>query len=114
MKRALPFFIAAGLAVACQDHVPTIPSSGPLAAISDAAHNSGNPDFFFLPPLVPDPSGDPNFEPSEFNSHLAPTVEVCEWNGSACGPVVARFSMTSGTGGEVIRVSTTDQQYVVN
>jgi hypothetical protein len=50
----------------------------PSFAISDAVHGEGNPDFFFLPPLVPDPTEDPDFDRDGFNSSLAPIVEICE------------------------------------
>jgi len=52
---------------------------GPSAIISDGAHG-GNPDFFFLPPLVSNPVNDPNFEVGKANNALEPslTVEICE------------------------------------
>lgn len=112
MKRALAVVLVAALAVACQDHGPTDVPPGPLAAISDGAHNSGNPDFFFLPPIASNPSSDPNFEPAEFNAALGPTVEVCTWLGTACGAVVASFTTTSGLGSETIQVGV--DQYAVN
>ena len=57
------------------------PPSAPAFAISDGAHLSGNPDFFFLPPMVPDPSGSPNFDAGAFNPNLKPTVKICQVNG---------------------------------
>src|SRR3954468_22404176 len=48
-----------GLATACRDTVAPrelIPPD-PAAIIVDGAHNSGNDDVFFLPPLVDNPSG---------------------------------------------------------
>ncbi len=47
------------------------------AAIQDGNH-AGNPNFFFLPPLVTSPLGSPNYDPGKFNAHLAPVAEVCE------------------------------------
>jgi hypothetical protein len=46
--------------------------------ISDGAHG-GNPDFFFLPPLVSNPASDPNYDVGKANGALAAslTVEVC-------------------------------------
>src|SRR5436309_14510314 len=72
--------IASVLSVACRDReLPLAPASGrPAFLISDGAHTGGNADFFFLPPLVPDPSGSPNFDGGRFNAQLAPIVEVCE------------------------------------
>src|SRR6266496_6059065 len=60
----------------CRDNTVTPPSSGPVFAVSDGAHN-GNPDFFFLPPMFNNPSNNPNFEPAAFNPNLRPTVEIC-------------------------------------
>jgi hypothetical protein len=82
MKVRLLVLSAVALALACEDHqTPTGPSVPVDAsrAISDGAHG-GNPDFFFLPPLVPNPANDPNFEQGKFNSALQPslTVEICE------------------------------------
>jgi alpha-tubulin suppressor-like RCC1 family protein len=45
--------------VACQDQLPTGPESGPGVgpsfAISDAVHQGGVPQFYWLPPTVPNP-----------------------------------------------------------
>ena len=81
MKRLpLVVTVASVLSVACRDReLPLAPASGrPAFLISDGAHTGGNADFFFLPPLVPDPSGSPNFDGGKFNAQLAPIVEVCE------------------------------------
>jgi hypothetical protein len=70
------------LAIACEN--PQQPDGvavphDPSHLISDGAHG-GNPDFFFLPPMVSNPQNDPNFEVGAFNANLGPslTVEVCE------------------------------------
>src|SRR4030081_609828 len=73
------------IAFGCEGHQsPTAPSVrrvslDPSAILSDGAHG-GNPDFFFLPPLVPSPYNNPDFEPGTFNSTLQPSlrVEICE------------------------------------
>ncbi len=51
----------------------------PADIISDGAHG-GNHDFFFLPPLVPLPLNNPDFELGKFDNTLAPilSVEICE------------------------------------
>src|SRR3989449_1870569 len=71
------------IAIGCRDQRLLQPPShgGPAALIVDGAH-SGNPDFFFLPPLVPDPTNDPNFDPGKFNPNLSPTAEVCVLTGN--------------------------------
>lgn len=73
-------FVAAG----CNNDLlqPTgVSSSGlkPVDVISDGAHG-GNHDFFFLPPLLPLPINNPDFEIGKFDNSLVPvlTVEICE------------------------------------
>src|SRR2546422_4199858 len=64
MKR-LGFVVAVTtvFSVACTKDQPVQPptTGGPAFLISDGTHSGGNPNFFFLQPLVPDPSGSPNF-----------------------------------------------------
>ena len=111
MRRSLAVCAALVLAAACSDRPPLAPPGYPELAISDATHNDGNPDFFFLPPLVPDPSGDPRFEDGAFNPDLSPVVEVCRWAEVVCAEVVAQFTRTSGTGSQTIDVA--GERYVV-
>jgi hypothetical protein len=74
------------LLVACErDEAPTeVPPIEPPSIISDGAQG-GNPDFFFLPPLVPNPVNHPDFhnpdEADEFNGDLIPVVEICQLTG---------------------------------
>jgi hypothetical protein len=81
----------------------------PNVQIVDAAHNGGNAHFFFLPPLVPAPStsGTPD-------GSLSPEVVICEWSGSACTTTIARFTMQSGTGAQIVRYDASTGQYIVN
>src|SRR3990172_2083395 len=96
MRRLTPLALAgAALIVACQDtQVPTTPDVlAPSMDVSDGAHQPSegpfsNPDFFFLPPLVHDPSTNPDFEPAEFNPQLAPVVRICEGTGDCPGAPV--------------------------
>lgn len=107
----------AGLA-GCEDQDPTgtdlttsTEGSGSEAtsfAISDGAH-SGNPHFFFLPSLVPNPSPTGTFDPA-----VAPTVVICALNGSACGSTIATYTTTTGPGGEVVSLQAAEEQYLVN
>ena len=81
--RNLPLAVPALLlAMACEN--PQQPDRlaaphDPSHLISDGAHG-GNPDFFFLPPMVASPDNDPNYEVGAFNATLGPslTVEICE------------------------------------
>jgi Tol biopolymer transport system component len=83
-------------------------SGAPALAISDAAHG-GNPHFFFLPSLVPDPSPTGTFDPA-----VAPTVVICGLNGTACGSTIATYTTTTGPGGEVVKLQAAQEQYLVN
>jgi hypothetical protein len=82
-RRLLALAVLA-FAFACDQKAPTDPAglkapSDPSMIISDGAHG-GNPDFFFLPPLLPNPSNSPNYESGRANTTLASslTVEICE------------------------------------
>jgi hypothetical protein len=56
----------------------------------------------------------PNFT-GVFDASLAPTVEICLWSGNVCAtPLIANFSVTTGPGSETVRLSVTDQHYIVN
>jgi Tol biopolymer transport system component len=79
------------------------------ADISDAAHNGGNKNFYFLPPMVgaPTPSG-------VFDATVSPRVTICEWTGAGCATTIAVFSMTAGTASQIIRLDLASQLYIVN
>ncbi|MDP9201136.1 MAG: hypothetical protein M3P26_04285, partial [Gemmatimonadota bacterium] len=87
-RRLLALSVLA-IALACEDHSsPTGPSgvgapTDPVGVISDGAHG-GNPDFFFLAPMVRNPANDPDYEAARFNETLQPrlTVEICLLQGS--------------------------------
>lgn len=89
MKGRRLFALAAlALAFGCRDgKVPTAPEqravpTDPSEIISDGAHNGGNPDFFFMPPMVPLPIGNANFELGKFNNTLKGSlkIDICELN----------------------------------
>jgi hypothetical protein len=97
-RRLLTLSVLA-VALGCQDqNSPTAPAAAkapptPSSMISDGAHG-GNPDFFFLPPMVSNPVNDLNYEAGRFNETLGPrlTVEVCLLQGppvNALGQPVA-------------------------
>lgn len=103
---------------------PEVP--GPQFAISDAAHEGENPDFFFLPPLVPDPVGHVNFDEGEFNSDVKPVVFICELEVIVGNPLATtecdpdaealkiEFTMNTGPGSETVRLNEADEHYIVN
>ena len=86
MRRQWIVYFSLATVVGCKGTDALRPASrapaGAAFAISDGAHFSpskpGNPDFFFLPPMVPDPSRSPNFDKGAFNANLTPTVDICE------------------------------------
>jgi len=116
MKRVqVASFLAAVVVAACVDGGRP---SGPSFAISDATHGDAagrNKFFYWLPPLVPAPNAT-----GDFNRFASPVVTVCQLkiDGTACQLegghpiIVAEFSLTSGTDGQLISV--TGQDYHVN
>src|SRR5947209_1038290 len=101
---------AALLAAACQDR-PS-PTAAPAFLIQDAAHNGGNPHFFWLPPMTRQPTFT-----GTFDATLSPVVEIREFAGpSPCvaNRLVARFTTTTGPGSEMVRVDLVNQLYIVN
>lgn len=79
MRLVTSVVVAVCIFTACRDQDP-VQSAQPdiQALILDGTHAGGNNDFFFLPPLVPNPVGTTNYDPGQFNAHLSPFAEVCE------------------------------------
>lgn len=75
-----------GLAVlglaACRATETSMPTESPSLAISDGAHANpgipGNPDFFFLPPIVLPTSFLTNWNFNAFNGDLSPSLVLCQ------------------------------------
>ena len=115
---AFPLSILAAIAVShCGDGRPTdlqledqeLPPPSATFDIQDAA-SGGNAHLHWLPPMVHIPTYS-----GVFDGSLEPVVEVCEWEATVCiTPLVAAFTMTSGTGSETIRVVPEDEHYIVN
>jgi alpha-tubulin suppressor-like RCC1 family protein len=101
----------AGLVASCLSRdLPMQPRvSRPEFEIQDGAHTAGNGHFFFLSPMVPQPRFSGTFDGS-----LSPVVEICQWTGSACALLVARFTTTTGPGSETVRLDAADELYVAN
>jgi hypothetical protein len=103
-RRVALLSLAILVLAACQDQsAPTDPLH---FTISDGAHG-GNAHFYFLPPLVPAPT-----YTGTFDGTRSPVVDICPWDGIACGPSIATFTMTTGPGSETVRVA--DEHYIVN
>ena len=114
-RRLLTLSVVALVLACADDSASTGPTSrgappNPAGIISDGA-NGGNPDFFFLPPMVSSPVGDPNYEAGKGNSSLARslTVEICLLQAApvnpqgqavptncVAGPPVKKFAAGSG------------------
>jgi hypothetical protein len=113
MKHPVLAVMTTALAVGCiSDRIPTRPAGRPNAEIFDAAHSSGTPHFFFLPPMVPMPT-----TTGAFNRFLAPAVVICEVDLSTVDGCVAGtpfHTFVFGTGSGAVRVDPTGEQYVVN
>jgi subtilisin family serine protease len=106
---ALALAAVAALA-ACSDDptapLPAVPAAAPSAAVAASAL-SGTA-FLFLPPLGPAVTT----YHGAFDGTRSPVVEVCRWTNVGCdGAPVARYTLTSGTGGEPLRVLTAEQHY---
>lgn len=104
------WIVCALLGVVSCEAPPTSLENIPQFDIQDAVHSAGNAHFFFLPPMTPQPAF-----AGTFDATLSPVVRICEWTGSSCVvPLMAEFTMSSGPGGEAVRMSPDDQMYAVN
>jgi len=96
---------------------PTAPRSRPEFAISDAVHEGGTPGFYFLPPMVTQPTFSGTFDADI--TTLNPLIAVCDvtnvpdanCGGSGGTPAVLVFTTTSIPG---ITVDVSTPQYQVN
>lgn len=98
--RLLP---ALALTVACTDQ-PLAPVASPSFEIRDAAHE-GSAGFYWLPPLVPNPSFAGTFDAS-----CSPVVTITDRD---TDELIASFDMTTGPGSETVRVAD-PEHYIVN
>jgi alpha-tubulin suppressor-like RCC1 family protein len=104
--RLLPLLLLAGCIDGDPPTAPMVPDV-PLASAADGAH-VGGAGFYFLPPMVGNPS-----HSGTFDAALSPVVEVCAT--TDCGALHARFSMTGeSTASEVVRLDAEDEHYIVN
>ncbi len=101
--RCITILAVAALVSACGDQPtspPGTPARPPSVAISDGANGGGNPGFFFLPPLVRDPSGNAEFGDAP-PAAVQPVVRICRLSGdptlgpTTCVEEIASFSGTA-------------------
>jgi alpha-tubulin suppressor-like RCC1 family protein len=110
LMRARPLLVPLIVALsACSDQTySTAPNIHlPSFTIADALRDY-KPGFYWLPPMVKQPNAT-----GEFDASLSPTVDICVLVDDACGDIIATYTMTSGPGGELVRVQD-EQQYRVN
>ena len=97
MNRVMRFSLtvtAALVGFACQDRrTPTSPPDAPALEIRDG-FSDGNPHFFFVFPIRAVDVQPPKTAP--FNPDLAPVVDICEWDGSACVQQISHLTMSPG------------------
>ncbi len=75
--------------------------------ISGGTYSSGGKEhFFFLPPIAPEPVFN-----GPFDGSLEPIVEIVDLSADS---VIETFTMTSGSGSEILRVEPADEHYIVN
>src|SRR5690349_22979484 len=109
MKRAVAPCLALAIAFGCREQQSvTSPESPRISAdILDGAHGRGNTSFFFLPPMVAQPSFS-----GVFNPNLGPVVQICTLTvtggGTVCDPSIAPIN----PGG--VQVDPVGQKYQVN
>ncbi len=107
MKRTVVVLSLALAAVGCRERQSLTSPHRLSADFSDGSLTTGNPHFFFLPPLV----GQPSFS-GTFNANLAPVVEICQVNldskGIPTGCATAPFSPGP------VQLDGASQQYQVN
>ena len=81
-----------------------------VLAIHDAAHGGDVENFYFLPPLVSNPSAS-----GVFNSSASPVVEIVELSSDGTydpdNPITV---FTMGEGSEHVKVGSEDEHYAVN
>lgn len=92
------FLVAGGCKDARQSIGPRAPD-GPAEIISDGSHG-GNADFFFLPPMVPPPFQDPDFDAGQFNPRLQASlkIEICTLDSNLLSPEGKPLSTTPCVG----------------
>ena len=119
-RLAFPACAAVAFVLGCGDRpsftAPDRATGTPSRGISDGAHDDGvnpsNDDFFFLPPMVKEPVGNPNYKDDPFHTAMNPSVVICLLNdaGTGCVPGPAFKTFASGQ----VSVSPTGEHYQAN
>ena len=115
-QRRTPLLLSALLAlVACQDTpLPTEVEVGePSFLISDATFGD-NEDFFWLPPNVPNPRKDKNFDVDEFDPNFDVTVRICVGPAPGVPGVTCETDTSPPTQFTDVEIDGRSEQYHVN
>ncbi|HSH75059.1 MAG TPA: right-handed parallel beta-helix repeat-containing protein [Longimicrobiales bacterium] len=119
MRRFLLAPLAFATLLSCQQPLGVDDALDPSLQISDAAHAPGVVEhFYFLPPMVPEPVVD-----GDFDSTRSPSVRICllDTDANKCAPAAEQptgfpilYTEDSGPGSETVRLSVEDEHYLVN
>jgi hypothetical protein len=109
--------VVAGVAACSGDEAtaPQVPKlvvpAAPVAIINDGSRPGGNPNFFFLPPLVLPPQFDPDFDANKFNSSWKPVVQICRLGADVAAGCVTNWLRTYQ--GSEVGLSQSERNYYV-
>ena len=123
MKSALRFSLVVLALSGCRagdspnPTTPTLALPGqPAFVVSDGATVGGNRDFFFLPPMVKNPSTNPNYQADAFNPNLKPEVRICALAATSATAVTATTLCKAGASSYTLVATATlsDGHYAYN
>ncbi len=101
------------VAASCADQREATRLVGPEAMISDAVHEGGTSGFFFLPPMVAQPTASGTFDADI--ATLNPQITICDvTNDLNCGGSSGTLAIFTTTTSPAITVDPAAQQYQVN
>ncbi|HWP36167.1 MAG TPA: Ig-like domain-containing protein [Gemmatimonadales bacterium] len=106
----------AGVVYSCSDSQSPFlrDTGGPTFAVVDGANNGGNPDVFFHPPLVTEPSGSTNYGDRPANPNLQVFARVCQLNATEAVPFPDPLQCVATLGDIAMAFSLTNQLYQAN
>ena len=109
MKPVVALAAALAVCVACRDQHPITSPPRPSADFSDGSVSGGNAHFFFLPPLVAQPSFS-----GTFNPNLRPVVEICQLDVDVNSIPIGCNGIASIINPGIVQLDLLDQLYQVN
>ena len=109
MKRAVALASALAVCIACRDEHPITSPLRPSADFSDGSVSGGNPHFFFLPPLVKQPSFSGTFNPA-----LRPVVEICQLDVDINNIPIACNAVVPTINPGIVQLDLVDELYQVD